>query len=229
MMEGTKCGRTDCTLCETCIYDVDLFADGVATEKKNKTDKNIMKPICNYCGYLTKSYTSDERRFFNACCLKKLVVTGSIKRPMVIDYHTYEMADIERPAWCPQLAINGGDGVIPPINTQAQQNQLALPNKTEENTNVVSKAFKDMTYYEKKEELKKLSPRISWDDIKEDGYYLLPRIMSSPKKIIHVESKTNECIRYHEVSELTGNEYSYATTIYPKDVEAVFIVKIHEF
>ena len=228
-MEKAKCGKIDCSLCETCIYDVDLFPEGVSTEKKIKTTENtMMKPICNYCGYLTKSFNGTGRRFFNACCMKKLVETGNVKRPMVIEYQTYEMANIERPDWCPMLANNSGNNeTITP-----SQNQLSLPNKTEEDKekeNTIQKPFKELTYFEKKEVLKTLTPRLKWEDIKENGYYLIPKIMTTPKKIIHIESKNEECIRCHEVSEITKAEFSYVTTIHPEDVEAVFIVELHEF
>lgn len=219
------CYGLDCKNCTECKFDVDLFKDGVLPNKKktsNTTQHNEMKPICNYCGYLIKSYNGEERRFFNACCSKKTVMYNSGERPMVIDFSTYEMADIERPDWCP----------LHPMES-ANSHQLALPNKNEASESAEKeekpKAFKDMTYTEKREELKKLPKRLNWDDIKEGGYYLIPRIMTTPRKIIHVELKTENCLRCHEVSEQSGTEYGYATNVYPNDIEAVMIVELHNY
>ena len=214
-----------CQDCIQCKFDVDLFKDGVLPNEKktsNITQHNKMKPICNYCGYLVKSYNGEERRFFNACCSKKTVMYNEGERPMVIDFSTYEMADIERPDWCP----------LHPMESSISH-QLALPNKNEisetSEREDKPKAFKDMTYTEKREELKKLPKRLNWDDIKEGGYYLIPKIMSAPRKIVHVELKTDSCLRCHEVSEYSGTEYGYVTNVYPNDIEAVMIVELHNY
>ena len=226
------CYGMSCEDCTTCRFDVDLFKDGVLpTEKKKQTKKenkhnNEMKPICNYCGFLIKNYLDDERRFFNACCTKRMIDNGDVKRPMVIDFNTYEMADIERPNWCP----------IHPMGEEREEgtSQLALPCKVEgehtnEETTVPNKPFKEMTYTEKREAFKQLPKRLEWDDIKEGEYYLIPRIMTTPRKIVHVELKTENCLRCHEVSEYTGTEYSYVTNIFSNDIEAAVIVELHNF
>lgn len=180
-----------------------------------------MKPICNYCGYLVKKHNGEDKRFFNACCSKKVIETNSVKRPMVIEFDAGEMFDIERPNWCPIQNMSDSQLALP-----SQSQTAALPKNLE---NGKEKKFKDMSYTEKREEFKKLPKRLEWDDIKEGHYYLIPKIMSTPRKILHVEMKTNACLRCHEISEYSGSEFSYATNIYPNEIEAVMIVELHNY
>ena len=37
------------------------------------------------------------------------------------------------------------------------------------------------------------------------------------------------CCTCHEISEYTGNEYSYNCTLYPSDLDAVFITELRNF
>lgn len=210
-----QCNGLCCKDCETCKYDEDLF---IPKGESKRNSKSNMEHICNYCGYLTKNYDGEERRFFNACCSKMMVDCGAYKRPMVIDHHTYEMADIKRPSWCPNM-------------NQNDSKPLSLPSKIEDVTIKLDKdrKFSSLTYSEKKDFVKTLKPILKWEDIKEDHYYVIPKVSPLQKKIIRVESKSDTCIRCHEISEYTGSEFSTITTIYPNDVDVHVIVELRNF
>lgn len=178
-----------------------------------------MKPVCNYCGYLIRNYVGDDRRFFTACCGKNLIVSGCISRPTIIETEVHEACEIDRPSWCPTIASADSNKTEPPQTPSVEE-------KKEEEEH---KPFKDLSYMEKKEVLKKLPRKLSWDEIKEGEDYLIPKIISSPRKIIRVIHKDDNSIRYHEISEISGTEYSYSTTMSQDDVEAVMIVKLHNY
>ena len=200
------CNGLSCENCETCKFDEDLFIP------KNQS----MKPICNYCEYLVKNFLGDDRRFFNACCSKNLVDCGSYVRPMTIEYHTFQMADIERPFWCP---------------IKEKETSLTLPKKIEAVTvkTEEKKPFSSLTFSEKKEFIKTLTPITKWEDIKVDHYYVIPKLASTTKKIIRVETKTDNLIRCHEISEYSGTEYSTITTIHNDDAELNLIVELRNY
>ena len=175
-----------------------------------------MKPICNYCGHLVKNYHGAERRFFDAHCRKKLIENGDVKKPMLIEAQVCSVFDIERPNWCPIYGMG---------QTQTKKDAEDENTKGEE----APKKVKDMSYYEKKEEFKKIQRRLSWEDIKEGGYYVIPKIMYTPRKILHVVTKTSSCLSCHEISETTGTEYSTYSFVYENDIEASLIVELHNF
>ena len=208
------CYGLDCKDCIQCKFDVDLFVDKKFPNEKQNS-KNEMKPVCNYCGFLHKAFYNEDKRFFNACCSKKTVKTNNIERPMIIEFDASEAFEIERPNWCPVHGIGSETNL--------------LPSKPTTEVKPLVKKFKDMTYMEKKDEFKKIPKRIKWEDIKVDEIYLIPRILSTPRKIIRVASKTNDCITYHEISEYSWSEYSYTTSMHPTDAEAAMIVKLHKF
>jgi hypothetical protein len=149
-----------------------------------------------------------------------MIETNNVSRPMVIEFDASEVFDIERPNWCPIHGINSTPNSQPMNDSESTKEEEAVE---------TVKSFKEMTWLEKKDEFKKLPRKIEWSEIKVDGYYLIPRILSTPRKIIHVTTKTETCISYHEVSEVSGTEYSYTSTMYPNDAEAVLIVELHNF
>ena len=44
-----------------------------------------------------------------------------------------------------------------------------------------------------------------------------------------VITKTDMCCTCHEISEFDGHEYTYNCSVYPSDLDAVFITEIHDF
>lgn len=208
------CYGLDCKNCFQCKFDMDIFAEDTDTKNNDKKEKE-MKKVCNYCGHLIKDYGENATRFFAARCNKKRMTQTS--KPWVIDIDCYEMGDIETPEWCPLM------------NELKDENPSNVGQEVKENEDTTPKPFKDLSYMEKKDVLKSMPHRLNWEDIKEDEYYLIPRIMSTSKKIIHVISKNDDYLICREISEYTNREYSYSTTIYNCDIEAVFMVKIHNF
>ena len=91
------------------------------------------------------------------------------------------------------------------------------------------KPISELTYSEKRELMKELPKHIEWADIKEGNKYVIPRILSQSRKIVKVITKTDMCCTCHEISEFDGNEYTYNCSVYPSDLDAVFITEIHDF
>ena len=76
----------------------------------------------------------------------------------------------------------------------------------------------------------KLLPRhLEWEDLKEGHIYVIPKIMSQTRKIVKVITKTDMVCSCHEISELTGNEYNYNCSVYPTDLDAVFITEMRKY
>jgi hypothetical protein len=85
-----------------------------------------------------------------------------------------------------------------------------------------------MTYYERREKLKTLPRHLAWDEIQENGVYVIPKLLSQARKVVKVIMKTENLIRTVEINE-HGDESTYSSTIYPNDLETVFITKIHKY
>ena len=86
-----------------------------------------------------------------------------------------------------------------------------------------------LTYSEKRELMKELPKHLAWDEIEEGKTYVIPKIMSQPRKVVKDSSKTSGDCVCHEINESTGNEYSYSCNIYPSDLDAVFITEHRKF
>lgn len=170
-----------------------------------------MNATCNFCEYLEKDYTNpDDTRFFNARCSKCSIETTSVKRGRTIEYHTFNRDEIERPTWCPKFTKN-----------EESEQQLQFNEEKE---------FKDLTYMEKKEVIKGLTPITNWEDIKINGIYVIPPLVSSVMKVIRIEEKTDTLIKYREISQYNNSEYSYSSYISrSSDVEHVAMVELHRF
>lgn len=216
--EGHPCRGKDCKDCETCIFDEDLFLDKVQPNKK----ENMSKRLCNECVNLSKSYEMRDCGRFDAAC--KIVTYEALgtSRPRRIDFNVAAGQSIVAPCWCP---LNENPQLALPNSSQVSS---ARP-KPQETGPQPSTPSANLTYTEKRERMKNLPKHIKWEDIKEGNIYVIPKILSQSRKIVKVVTKTAMCCSCHEISETTGNEYSYLCSVYPTDLDAVFITEIHNF
>ena len=216
--EGHPCRGMDCKDCETCRFDEELFPDRVQPNKKK--ENNMDRKLCNACENLEKNY---EMRFGGrydaACKLCKYEALGT-SRSRRIDFNVGVGQDIVTPNWCP---LNGNTQMGFP-SPSTVSSARPKPQETGPHPSTVG-----LTYTEKRERMKNLPKHIEWKDIKEGNIYLIPRIMNQSRKIVKVITKTEMCCSCHEISETTGNEYQYVCSVYPSDLDAVFITEIHNF
>lgn len=226
IQEGHPCRGMDCKDCVTCRFDVELFPDGVQPNKK-KAD-SMDRKLCNGCVNLERNY---EMRFggrFDAACKVCTYEALGSKRARRIDFNVSPSSDIVTPDWCP-LKDSKPYGLPSPSTVSSArpkpQETGPHPSTVPTPTNDVSQ----LTYAEKRERLKTLPKHLEWNEIQEGHIYVIPKIMSQCRKIVKVLSKTEMCCSCHEISETTGNEYQYICSVYPSDLEAVFITEIHNF
>ena len=223
---GHPCAGKDCRECETCIFDEDLFIDKVQPNKR----KDIMSSnLCNFCANLEKSFEHREPGRFDAACRAVTYETWNCSRPRRIDYNLSQTHDIIRPSWCPMNNPNNKHMALP---SHSQTSQPLVPTYTQKPENIEElrkKPVNMLTYSEKRELMKELPKHLAWDEIEEGKTYVIPKIMSQPRKVVKVSSKTSGVCVCHEINESTGNEYSYSCNIYPSDLDAVFITEYRKF
>ena len=227
--EGHPCAGKDCHECETCIFDRELFPDGVTPneELKNKTLNNMCNnsKICNNCPNLSKHYEHcDNGRFDAACDLVSYEAFG-VSRPRRIDYNLAPNQSIASPNWCPFRATSSQTPPPPPSQVTHRPN----PQETGPQNNAQKCLPAYTSYSDRREKMKELRPHVSWDEIEEGKIYVIPRILSQSRKIVKIITKTDLSCICHEISEYTGNEYTYNSTFYPSDLDAVFITEMREF
>ena len=203
------CDGKDCKDCETCIFDVDLFLD--------KRNNMINNESCYLCNGLVKNYIGEERFKFNACCNKSLISSNGFARPRVIKANTGPMVELTPPSWCPKKRGVTKEFII---NTdEEKKDTLSLP------PTPTVKPSTQLTYSEKRERLLAMPKRIEWKDIEEDGVYVIPKILSQSRKVVRVIMKTDTLLRCSEIDEY-GKESQTLSSIYPRDIDAVFITKV---
>ena len=222
--EGHPCAGKDCRNCETCIFDRDLFVGGVMPNERIKEENNTLnKNMCNFktcneCRYLKRMFEGCGQGRFDAACEAVTYEAFGISRPRRIDYNLDYDSTIIAPSWCPE-----------------KNKQLTLPQKS-----TVTRPIPQMTgpqpssstaisYSDRRERMKNLRKHIEWDDIEEGKVYVIPKILSQARKIVKVITKTQMSCVCHEISEITGNEFTYNCMVYPSDLEAVFINELHNF
>lgn len=208
-----------CEMCESCIFDEDIFDD-------KKTKK--MKKTCNNCTSLVKNFIDDNRLQFNACCNRCLVDYNTYTRPRVIQHKTGSMLEIETPSWCPKERGITKEYCVEKdtVNEIPNTETKMLPLFPTTTTTVIEPV--KLTYTEKRERLKNLKKHIEWNDIKEGNVYVIPKILSQQRKVVRVIAKTDNMIRCSEIDEY-GKESQYCTNIYPSDIDTTFIIAIHKF
>ena len=180
----------------------------------NKQFQKNMKETCNKCSSLLKLYPTNDSISFRACCKKSLVNFGQITKPRTIVEKTGPMLEIETPDWCPTKR-----GVVKEIINGEKQPLLLPP---------PSQTYKPMTYSEKREKMMNLPKRLNWDEIEENGIYVIPKNLSQTRKVIRVIFKNEYSIRYSVIDEY-GEESKTLSSIYPKDIDAIFITKILKY
>jgi len=214
------CHGKKCKDCEYCIFDIDI--------KPTKEMNQVL--TCDYCDGLIKNYLGNDRSRYNACCNKCMIMfNGSNEsRPRIISANVGAMVMLPRPNWCPKArGVNkeyiSSDRLIQDVNFhEARQSGLLAPIST------VKDVGKPLTYTEKKDKLMQMPKKVEWDDIQEDGVYVIPKILYTPRKVIRVVSKSENFLRYSEIDEY-GQEGKVLTSLYPKDIEAVFITKVLKY
>ena len=219
--EGHPCRGMDCKDCITCRFDEYLFPDGVQPNKKK--ENNMDRKLCNQCVNLERNY---EMRFggrFDAACKICTYEALGATRPRRIDFNVSVGSDIVTPDWCP-LKAKLPYGLPSPTTVSS-----ARPKPQETGPQPSANESGELTYAEKRDRMKLLPKHLEWDDIQEGHVYIIPRIMNQSRKLVRVLSKTEMCCSCHEISETTGNEYQYICSVYPNDLDAVFITEIHNF
>lgn len=170
---------------------------------------------CHLCKDLVKNYVGEERLRFNACCGRSLVSMNSFSRPRLIAENTGPMLQLTAPDWCPKKR-----GVTKEFVDVDRMPSLTPPPPPSET--------KPLTYFERKEKLMELPRRIKWEDIEEDGVYVIPKILNQSRKVVRIVIKGDSYLRCSEIDE-HGNESQVLTSIYPKDIDAIFITKVLKF
>lgn len=172
---------------------------------------------CNKCNDLRKTYLGEDKLRFDASCNRSVVRYPNREEFKLIKACTGVLLDIPCPDWCPKKR-----GVIREYRHQnegdGETKCLPLP----------SKGKVKLSYSEKKEKLLNLPKHIKWEDIKEDKIYVIPKILFQSRKVVRVIIKNDEMIRCSEIDEY-GNESNKLTSIYPKDIESVFITELLKF
>ena len=224
---GHPCNGKDCMECETCIFDKELFIDKIQPNKKENMGNSSR--LCNLCVNLGKSYEHREKGRFDATC--KITTFEGLQgpRPRRIDYNLAETQDIPCPTWCP---LRNSHPIGLPTSSQVTHRpnpQATGPQPSAPTIPLSQKPISELTYSEKRERMKELPRHVEWEDIKEGKLYVIPRILSQSRKVVKVITKTDMSCICHEISEYTGQEMSYNCTVYPSDLDAVFITEVHEF
>lgn len=226
---GHPCAGKDCLQCETCIFDRDLFEDGITPNERkvnNNLSKNMCnKRLCNDCVNLARDYEHCSDGRFDASCKAMSYTAFGETRPRRIDYNLKINQDISSPTWCP-LKESQAQLLLP---TQAQSTRPLPQNTGPHPSTTVGNTPSYTSCSDRREKMKLLRKHLEWDDIKEGGIYVIPKILSQSRKIVRVITKSKMSCICHEISEYTGAEYSYNCTVYPSDLDAVFITELHNF
>ena len=228
--EGHPCIGKNCIECETCIFDRELFPDRVTPneELKNKTSNNMCNNsnTCNNCPNLSKHYEHCDIGHFDAACGLVSYEAFGVSRPRRIDYNLSPNQTIVSPNWCPLKSSNSQTTPPPP---PSQVTHRPNPQQTGPQASQQKCLPAYTSYSDRREKMKELKRHVDWEDIEEGKIYVIPRILNQTRKIVRVITKTNLSCICHEISEYTGNEYQYNSTIYPSDLDAVFITEMREF
>ena len=228
--EGHPCIGKNCIECETCIFDRELFPDRVTPneELKNKTSNNMCNNsnTCNNCPNLSKHYEHCDIGHFDAACGLVSYEAFGVSRPRRIGYNLSPNQTIVSPNWCPLKSSNSQTTPPPP---PSQVTHRPNPQQTGPQASQQKCLPAYTSYSDRREKMKELKRHVDWEDIEEGKIYVIPRILNQTRKIVRVITKTNLSCICHEISEYTGNEYQYNSTIYPSDLDAVFITEMREF
>jgi hypothetical protein len=221
------CAGKSCTECETCIFDQELFLED--TQKKENMDTCTS---CHLCGNLIKNYIGDDRLQFNACCGRFMVMFSSYSRPRIIKAKTGPMVPLTPPAWCPKNRGVTQMSVSSAMLAQ-EMNDKALPapsqvSSQKEEVEPIVKTYKTMTYTERREKLMALPKHLKWDDIVEGEIYVIPKILSQARKVVRVVMKSDTLLRCSEIDEY-GKESQVLCSVYPRDIDVVFMTKVLKY
>lgn len=217
------CAGKNCNECESCIFDQDLFLD------KNQSKKDMDAcTSCHLCPNLVKNYTGDDRIRFNACCGRYTIIFNTYSRPRIIKANTGPMLPLTPPDWCPRNRGITKMCVSSEALAQDVNKALPAPSQVSTPTEPVVKTYKTMTYTERREKLMELPKHLTWDEIEEDGIYVIPKILSQSRKVVRVVMKSDTLLRCSEIDEY-GKESQVLCSIYPRDIDTVFITKVLKF
>ena len=222
--EGHPCAGKDCLQCETCIFDRDLFEDGITpNERKVKENKNNMcsRRLCNECPNLNRETEHCPTGTFDASCKKVSYHAFGKTHPRRIDYALSPNQSIISPNWCPLNEGTSSQKLLPSPQEIRPKPQDTGPHSS------TTPAY--TSYSDRRDKMKELKKHLEWDDIKEGNIYVIPKILNQARKIVKVITKTDLSCICHEISEITGNEFTYNCTVYPSDLDAVFITELHNF
>lgn len=120
----------------------------------------------------------------------------------MVDMSISPTAIVEAPSWCPLAKL---------------QEKLSKVSKGE-----------TLTYQEKVDVLVKMSPRVAWDDIKENAVYHIPKLPGEERKDIVITRKSNFSCSFKVIGDKHENTIY---TLYPNTLMSKFLVehKIKQF
>lgn len=229
--EGHPCAGKDCIKCDTCIFDRNIFENGITPNeslKKIEEDKRKNmnnERLCNNCVNLSRSYSNCYEGRYDASCKVATYEAFGTTRPRRIDSNLTPNQTIISPNWCP-LKSSNAQLCLPVLSKQTNP----IPSSTTPKTpNTAEHVSTYTSQNDRREKMKLLKRHLEWADIQEGKMYVIPKILSQSRKIVKVITKTDMSCICHEISEYTGNEYTYNCTVYPSDLDAVFITELHNF
>jgi hypothetical protein len=158
---------------------------------------------CNFCPNLVKTRVDGSVDRFDVACGITSYEAFGVTRPRKINCGVGFSDEIYTPQWCPR-------------NKSTEQ--------PKEESHIAYTSYSD-----RREKMKSLKRMVEWDDIQEGEIYIIPKILNQPRKLVRVISKSDLSCSCHEINENTGNEYSYSMNVYQKDLDAIFLNKIHKF
>lgn len=188
--------------------------------------------LCDECKSLIKNHIGDEKVRFNACCASCRIMFNGYSRPRIIKANTGPMLPINTPEWCPKNRGVTTQWISSDEfrNSIKSSSQVQQSSSNKENNNTLKQYVKKeyMTYTEKRDKMMTLPKHLKWEDIKEGEIYVIPKILYQTRKVIKVINKGDTFIRYSEIDG-NGNETNYISSVYPKDIDMVFITKFLKF
>jgi hypothetical protein len=160
-----------------------------------------------------------------------MVMFNTYSRPRIIKAKTGPMVPLPPPEWCPKNRGITNMSVSSDMLAQDVNKALPAPSQVstpKETVEPVVKTYKTMTYTERREKLMALPKHLEWDDIVEGEIYVIPKILSQARKVVRVVMKSDTLLRCSEIDEY-GKESQVLCSVYPRDIDVVFMTKVLKY
>ncbi len=202
-LQTKRCTKTDCSECETCIYDEGYLEDGV-NENNNNMEKTKTYTFCSDCPHVIKKLIFTESQYYNYYCGKETnPYAQGMSQQRFIEVSYIPNKVISSPCWCP-------------LKIKAEKERFA----NGEGGNIVP--FSQLGYSERHQRWMMKTPLIKWEDIKEDEIYHIPPMMGEKRKDVVIVFKTAYSAAYKEIG---PGASAVQTTFYPSTMFSKFLTK----